>query len=643
MNPSSKSTLALGCTIIVSLAVACGTSQSGGLAARSGASAGGGNDASTPNEGDDASIGGIGTQDPDASGSGTDGGPRPDAGSAPVCADLACLCGLAQGSWNGTTCSISENAGNLAPASQVQLATGGTGDSAFKLVYPYDGTVFAGGLPSPTLQWNGTGATTAAYVHIQAPGVDYKGYFGASNPGRAKIGQRAWDVIAVAPGPRDAVRVEVTKLAGSQVTGPALESWKMASGNLRGAIYYETYGSALVAGGVIGGGVGIMKIAPGSSQPVPIASGCGNVCHTASADGSTLVSATGFILGSQVLDLRNNGAVIRQNGDQTFVYGGLTPDGKLSMSSTNYRTWIAGTSRLFDTRTGAPVAAPGWDGVVSRAAMPSFAPDGTMIAFNHHSQGGGHTIATMNHAAATHAFSGLTTIASDSSRFLGWPAFTPDTKSVVYHAGTSPTFETCGVQTDAGVTQITYGNLFSVDLATKTVTRLDALDGYSGAGQASYLPANDPDYNFSPTVLPVAVGGYFWVVFTSHRSYGNTLGSLDNNDENGKLWVAAIDIGAPPGRDPSHPAFYLEGQELGSNNHRGFWVLNPCKDDGNGCGTGDECCGGYCGPDANGQLACTHTKPPCSKEYDRCSTAADCCTAGSSCINGRCAMPADLR
>lgn len=640
MNTSSKSSVGLVCSVLISLAVACGTSESGGLAP--GAGGGGVNDASIPVGGDDASIGGIGTEDPDATASGPDGGRR-DAGSAPVCADLACLCALAQGTWNGTSCSIIENAGNLAPAVQGQLATGGSGDTVFKLVYPYDGTVFAGGLPAPTLQWDATGATTAALVHIQAPGLDYRGYFGTSNPGRAKLGQHAWDVLAAAAGPRDTIRVKVTKLAGSQVTGPAVQSWKMAPGNLRGAIYYETYGSALVPGGIIGGGVGIMKIAPGAARPVPIASGCGNVCHTASADGSTLVSATGFVIGSQVLDLKNNGAVIRQNGDQTFVYGGLTPDGKLAMSSTNYRTWITGTSGLYDTRSGARVAAPGWDGVVSRAAMPSFAPDGTMIAFNHHSQGGGHSIASMRHAAATHTFSGLTTLATDPSRFLGWPAFTPDTKTVVYHAGTSPTFETCGVKPDGGATQITHGNLFTVDLATKTSTRLDALDGYTGTGQGTYLPASDPDYNFSPTVLPVAVGGYFWVVFTSHRSYGNTLPSLDNDDTNGKLWVSAIDIGAPPGRDPSHPAFYLEGQELIANNHRGFWVLNPCKDDGNGCRTGDECCGGYCGPDANGQLACTHTKPPCSKEYELCSTAADCCTAGSQCINGRCATPADLR
>src|SRR5208283_5652057 len=90
----------------------------------------------------------------------------------------------------------------------------------------------------------------------------------------------------------DTVVVSVTKLSGGQVSGPITESWSVAQGSMRGQIYYETYGSSLI-GGL--GGVGIMSIAPGATAPTPIAKGCGNVCHAASADGSTLVSSTGPI------------------------------------------------------------------------------------------------------------------------------------------------------------------------------------------------------------------------------------------------------------------------------------------------------------------------------------------------------------
>jgi hypothetical protein len=117
----------------------------------------------------------------------------------------------------------------------------------------------------------------------------------------------------------------------------------------------------------------------------------------------------------------------------------------------------------------------------------------------------------------------------------------------VYHAGSSATFQ-------AGYG--TVADLFVVDVATRTAARLDALDGYLGSGSAgTYLPANDTGLNATPTVLPEAVGGYFWVVFTSHRSYGNTLQSNASSGTLGKLWIGAIDLDAPPGKDPSHPAF----------------------------------------------------------------------------------------
>ena len=601
------------------------------LAATFGACGGGSHNGFDPNG--EGSSGGTG----DGGAFGTTDGSSADGAivAAPVCADAKCACALANGTFDGKTCTLSENPGNVDPATQGKLQAGGSSDNTFKLVYPYDGTVFARGLLAPTLQWNGSG-TDATYVHITAPGVDYKGWFGASNPGRAKLAKTAWDVITIAPKPTDLVKVEVTKISGGNVTGPATENWKMAAGSLRGIIYYETYGSPILGGFA---SVGIMKIAPGATAPVPIASGCGSVCHTASADGSTLVSATGFAgLGSQSYDLKNNAKPLKVQGDQSFVYGALTPNGKLSMSATTYRTWTGAKSKLYDTTTGAVVAAPGWDGVINNAAMPAFAPDGTMIAFNHQDTGSGHTLATMSYNATTHGFSGLTDVVTDPARYLGWPAFTPDTKAVVYHSGTSSLYETDAADNDAGGTSVTYGDLYSVNLATKQAVRLDKLNGYAGSG--SYLPANDPDLNFAPTVLPEAVGGYFWVVFTSHRSYGNTLASKDNGDQNGKLWVAALDIGATGAADPSHPAFYLDGQESGADNLRGFWVLDPCKDDGNGCLSGDECCGGYCRPDANGAYACASTPGGCAHEYEKCVKAGDCCGADSQCINGKCAGPA---
>jgi hypothetical protein len=73
---------------------------------------------------------------------------------------------------------------------------------------------------------------------------------------------------------------------------------------------------------------------------------------------------------------------------------------------------------------------------------------------------------------------------------------------------------------------------------------------------------------------------------------------------------------------------------------RGYWVVDPCKSDGNGCETGDECCGGYCRPGSDGALVCTDKVPVCAQEFEKCTKDADCCnSAAVSCVNGRCAQP----
>jgi hypothetical protein len=307
------------------------------------------------------------------------------------------------------------------------------------------------------------------------------------------------------------------------------------------------------------------------------------------------------------------------------------------MSATNYRTWTLGNSTLYDTTTGAAITATGW--TVTNAGTPAFSPDGTMMAFNHglDNGGSGGILGVANFDKTSKAFTNITDIATDTANTLAWPAFTPDTKNVLFHAGNNAAFET-----DDGAT----GDLFVSDIATHTKTRLDAADGYTGPGvTTTYLPANDPALSFAPTVLPEAVGGYFWAVFTSHRSYGNTAPSMDNGDQNGKLWVSAIDINSTAGVDPSHPGFFLDGQELTSDNLRGFWVLDPCQANGSSCSSGDQCCGGFCRAGEDGGLVClaAPTAPDggstCSQDFEKCTTASDCCNAGDSCINGLCAEP----
>jgi hypothetical protein len=149
----------------------------------------------------------------------------------------------------------------------------------------------------------------------------------------------------------------------------------------------------------------------------------------------------------------------------------------------------------------------------------------------------------------------------------------------------------------------------------------------------------------------VPSGGYAWVVFTSRRLYGNVATinpwwsdpryhDISTTPTPKKLWVAAVDLNAKPGTDPSHPAFYLPAQELLAGNSRGYWVVDPCQPNGTTCETGDECCGGYC-EDVDGGFVCSAQPPACSNLNDKCTKSSDCCGAsqGVQCINGRCAEP----
>lgn len=497
-----------------------------------------------------------------------------------------------------------------------------------------------------------------------------------------------------------------TPADGGKVYGPITRTWKVAPGVLKGTVYYNSYDSFVTAGGgtETGGVIKIKPRSPDPELAVPSMAGKCHACHVVSADGSRLFVQDGKVTYPNGTDDYRNGAsydLTKANVPRTtyagattgalnrrFVWSAPYPDGSFALASYGYarEAYVQTESKLFSSASGAAEIAATNIGQVTSAVTPAFSPDGRKIAFNFWAgpgasgvqKGDGHSLAVFDFtcgapagstkcaAGTTPAFSGLREIyKGDATRWPGWPSFLPDGNAVVFHntveapdhgsgsdcraatANPPPNINNCQLTTwRTGGTGARAEIWFAKDGATKDARRLDALNGF-GPGGVSYLPTsgshpNDATLNYMPTVNPVASGGYYWVVFTSRRLYGNLLTDDPYGGHTKKLWVAAVDINNPNPGDISHPAFYLPGQELEAGNSRGFWVVDPCKPNGQSCETGDECCNGFCRKDAqSGALVC-QDKPPggqCAQEFEKCTVDADCCDPKFECIAGKCTRP----
>ncbi len=538
-------------------------------------------------------------------------------------------------------------------------------DADFRFLYPYDKTVFPRGLAAPLLQLGGAGAAVdATYVKLSVGQFSYAAFAAGSAPTRVTVPEAVWRGVTLSAAPGEWVEVTVSKASAGEVTGPVTERWLIAPGSLKGFVYYNTYRSKLA-----GDSGAVMRIKPGENATV-LQKGC-TVCHGVSAHGNVMVAGVQWDQSNAVVsrsyDLPSNGGITLRNEQadgRVFSFGGLTPDGSLLLTSgvpatgAKMRGMSGGLStRLVDTTNGATVATPSFG--VNVAMTPNFAPNGSRVAFsNHDASPAGHVLSVASFDASTSPpqFGALSDVVTDAEHVVAWPSFVPDATAVLFHAGDS--FDTAKFGGGA-----LYADVQLVDVESKAVNRLDALNGYDDQGQL-YLPGGanqEAHLNYEPSVLPVPVGGFYWVLFTSRRTYGNTIapgGSVKRGDDiwgvpqppdtetpspRKKIWVAAIDIDHQGVVDPSHPAFYLPGQELESGNMRAFAALEPCKKKGKGCESAAECCDGFCretSRDAAGTPVLSCTPPPdnsCSNIDEACKKPSDCCNSKSLCINSRCA------
>ncbi len=543
---------------------------------------------------------------------------------------------------------LTSNAVMAPAAAQTALQGATTPDAAVVWAYPYDGTVWPRGLLPPILQWNGGAATDLYYLHVVSPTFELQDFLSATSApsSQAPLDPTVWqELVDSISGP---TQVTVSRWDGTNATVITSQTWTVAPASMRGTIYYWSNDLGRV-----------LRIKPGSATADDFAnqaplndpssyaqSSCLMTCHTVSADGSTLISGGGTFGGSY--DLKASQPMVSLPGTWGLASGSsssvikwmmpaVSPTGKylltnamaegLALANDGVTT---GFLDLYTSADGMPVPNSGAMNVPF--TQPTWSPDGSRIAFVNAGDptpwAGSWNVpppgdlqvapfdATQNPmigAATTMVATG-----ADPNMRIAWPTITPDGNWILYS-------RTAGADTRTG-----NGDLyFASAVNPNQEVRLASVDG---DGYPFAAGSRDLSWNFEPSFAPVAAGGYFWAVFTSRRTYGNIL--TGDKTVVKQLWVVAIDQSPVPGKDPSHPAFHLTGQDETNLAMRGFWALDPCQADGSSCMSGTECCGGYC----NSADMCASTSTGCSQAGDKCNTNSDCCGAssGTTCINHVC-------
>ncbi len=542
-------------------------------------------------------------------------------------------------------------------------ATPGQDPTLTSLLYPYDQTVFALGLQSPLFMWTALNAATDVYrLHVEQAGYKYDYYSAAAAPGKLAIPQDAWDRITSSnmgdPMVVSLFRYDATaKKAYSSVS----VGFTIVPESLRGAIYYWTASRANMGQG------NITRIYPGvGAVPETMVQGKCVGCHAVSADGSTMVLDVDDKLTAPTAapyqqgfgDTRAWASYALPAGTQTLQttkYGAgpaLTPDGKYVVFGNSATPAGSKNFSLALTATGDVIPTSGLDDIVFGSAnvnlmMPSFSLDGTMLAAV---EGGGNLIENvipdskrivyMNFDASVPKFDPVLHEVVNTSQFaagnqgLGYPAFTPDNEFIAYHTGQYSTGchpkAADEVAAPCGDESRDSGEIWISSVAGGTPIRLTTLNDPPAA--------KDHNAGREPMFCPVKRGGYSWMVFTSMRDWGNELAVAGpNTNAKRRLWVAAID-GDIKTADPSHPAFYLEGQE-NTPNMRGFWALSQCIQTpppgvtSMECKANFECCSGFCVD----KLCVDKTSQGCAGIGEACEAAGDCCNQGVvSCVDKKC-------
>ncbi|MGH7283215.1 MAG: hypothetical protein ACRELY_16945, partial [Polyangiaceae bacterium] len=280
-------------------------------------------------------------------------------------------------------------------------------------------------------------------------------------------------------------------------------------------------------------------------------------------------------------DLTDGGATIQTYSanapdgttyNRKFLWSGVSKDGTFAMASLNRtREAFGGPENVYRRDNGNAISTPGLQ-IVTEGVTPEFSRDEKSMAFDAWTlqsdaglaSGNGHTLDVMDMncnpgdagagggtaagappSCASIDFSNLRRLYTNgdaTNGWVGWPAWTPDSNGVIFHNAVRKADE---VSSNLATWHHAEAQLWYVNVPPASGVYADggaapaanpilmnAINGLNTSG-VSYLPppsavtgananhSDDVKYNYEPTMNPIPSGGYFWVVFTSRRMYGN--------------------------------------------------------------------------------------------------------------------------
>lgn len=549
---------------------------------------------------------------------------------------------------------------------------------ALTLLYPYANTVFPLALPPPIPQWSGAPAANAVKVSLRYVNGATSFQWAAIAPENAPltivppsvalaaaprfptIPQNAWFLFERSARGQNA-NIVVQRHAGGSLRTELATPIRFANGQLKGNVYYQSYGTQLArnftggaidsTGGLVfpGGafGAATMGIAPGATAPTVIAGSTGGnppdgagtycrVCHTASADGSLLVTQK-FGGGNTTSQRYSNLAGVPAGvdiapGDGRFSWPAIFPTGG---TATGFLFGNAGPMANF----GAGPAPGGLDG--SNSALTS-----ALYSLATGTLGSG--------VAGTYRTTGATPITINVPS-AGWglqaavPAFSAAGTKVAMQAHAGKVCATAGAA-NCTADELAAGDKQSIatmdfNPATKQFTNFKVVVKEPNTPCDTRFHPTQPCFDVWPTFMPNGAGlvyekeifhnGSVGASASPLSDFGGTRSGCDtnatcNNDgTKGELWWASLAGAATPtrlnaaiGLRPDNTSYLPVGPNAPTS----------CRVTGMACAAGAQCCSNSC---TNGRCASTLK----SVAGATCGSAAAC--ESNACVGGFCGCSRD--